>query len=368
MSQAYTPGLAITPYAVLRRTRRLPLKGEVLVKLGERVEPSTPVARAFLPGAVHIVKAGEILGVGGGDLEKYIARNEGDKVERDEIIATATSFFGLSKRSVRSPITGTIESISPLTGNISIREEPRPVHLNAYLEGEVVEVLPGEGVVVEAKGAFLQGIFGVGGERWGKLKVVVNSPDELISDVKEDLRDCLIVGGSIEREGLRRAIEAGVKGVVVGGIYDEVLRDFLGYDIGVAITGQENIPLTIIIMDGFGELPLSPRTFALLKRFDGFPASLNGATQIRAGVVRPEIIIPHKEEMPSSEGKLTNQLVVGTRVRVIREPYFGILGEVIALPSEPQILETGAKARVAEVLLEGGERVAVPRANLEIIF
>lgn len=368
MSQAYTPGLTITPYAVIRRTRRLPLKGEVLVKVGDVVEPSTPVARAFLPGAVHILRAGEVLGVAGEDLNRFLLKREGEMVEKDEVIASAKSFFGLSKRMVRSPVKGTIENISPITGNISIREEPQPIHLTAYVKGEVVEVLPEEGVVVEAKGAFLQGIFGVGGERWGKLKVVVDSPGEGIKDLRDEMRDCILVGGSIGSEELRRAAEMGVKGVVVGGINDEVLRDFLGYDIGVAITGQENIPLTIIIMEGFGNLPLSRHTFQLLKRFDGFFVSINGATQIRAGVLRPEIIIPHEEEIPAAREELANKLEIGTRVRIIREPYFGFLGEVVGLPAEPRILETGAKARVAEVLLEGGGKVVVPRANLEIIL
>lgn len=368
MSQAYTPGLTITPYTVIKKTRRLPLKGEVLVNLGDRVEPSTPVARTFLPGVVHIIKAAEMLGVAGEDLERYLLKREGERVEQDEIIALATSFFGLSKRIVRSPAKGTIDNISPITGNISIREEPKPIHLNAYVEGIIVEVLPHEGVVVETRGAFLQGIFGVGGERWGKLVVPVGSPDQKINEVRENMKDCIIVGGSVGKEELRSAIEVGVKGIVVGSISDEVLRDFLGYDIGVAITGQENIPITLIIMEGFGNLPLSRRTFQLLKSFDGFFCSINGATQIRAGVVRPEIIIPHTDVALSSKEEFTNRLEVGTRVRVIREPYFGLLGEVISLPPEPQILETGAKARVAEVLLENAERVIVPRANLEIIF
>ncbi|MGB9608526.1 MAG: hypothetical protein ACPL7E_08320, partial [bacterium] len=121
MSQAYTPSLTITPYAVLRKTRKLPIKGEVLVKVGERVKPESIVARAFLPGAAHIVKAGELLGVAGEDLERHLLKRVGDKVEENEVVASATSFFGLSKKFVRSPIKGTIENISPLTGNITIR-------------------------------------------------------------------------------------------------------------------------------------------------------------------------------------------------------------------------------------------------------
>jgi len=40
---------------------------------------------------------------------------------------------------------------------------------------------------------------------------------------------------------------------------------------------------------------------------------------------------------------------------------------VAALPPEPQALDSGSKARVLEVALDAGERVVVPRANVELI-
>jgi hypothetical protein len=54
-------------------------------------------------------------------------------------------------------------------------------------------------------------------------------------------------------------------------------------------------------------------------------------------------------------------------VRIIRDPHFGLIGKVSALPSEPQVLGSGSKARVLEVHLESGSKVLVPRANVEII-
>ena len=52
MAQAYTPGLRITENTVIRRERRLPLQGDVLVKKGDRVKARDIVARTFLPGDV----------------------------------------------------------------------------------------------------------------------------------------------------------------------------------------------------------------------------------------------------------------------------------------------------------------------------
>jgi hypothetical protein len=141
----------------------------------------------------------------------------------------------------------------------------------------------------------------------------------------------------------------------------------LGYDIGVAITGHEKINLTLILTEGFGSIPMARRTFDLLRSLEGQSASINGATQIRAGVIRPEIIVPRPVEAALT-GKADNyNLDIGTPIRLIREPYFGLLASVAALPTELVRIPTGADVRVLEATLTTGERVVVPRANVEII-
>ena len=57
----------------------------------------------------------------------------------------------------------------------------------------------------------------------------------------------------------------------------------------------------------------------------------------------------------------------GDEVRIIREPYFGKLGLVKALPPELKEIETGAKVRIMDVELADGTVVTVPRANVELI-
>jgi hypothetical protein len=53
-------------------------------------------------------------------------------------------------------------------------------------------------------------------------------------------------------------------------------------------------------------------------------------------------------------------------VRCIRAPYFGRIGKVAAMPVELFELPSETRVRVVEVDL-GGERVTVPRANVEVI-
>ena len=382
MSTAYTPGLTVSPDTLIRRTRRLPLKGEVVVRVGDRVGPETVVARALLPGVMRTVKAAETLGLEPHELPPALRIRQGDTVTAGQVIGETRSLFGLFRSECRASVSGTIELISPTTGHVGIREAPTPVEVTAYVRGTVAEVHPGEGVVVETHGALAQGIFGVGGERQGLLRVVVSDPGEPLEEgsIRPEHKGQILVGGaSVTGGALRRAAEAGAAGVIVGAIVDQELIEFLGYDIGVAITGNEAIDLTLVLTEGFGSIRMAERTFRLLRSLDGQEASINGATQIRAGVIRPEVVVPRsgvqafgrsgvRADSPERPNARTpERLDIGTAIRIIREPYFGRLGRVAALPAEPQVVPSGAVVRVLEAELEDGERVIVPRANVEIV-
>ena len=116
---------------------------------------------------------------------------------------------------------------------------------------------------------------------------------------------------------------------------------------------------------------MAERTFALFKELEGKSASINGATQIRAGVIRPEVIVPLADapSTTASDGHKEDSglLDIGTPIRIIREPYFGILGTVTGLPSELVQVESETWVRVLEAKLQDGRTVTVPRANVEII-
>ena len=375
MSYAYTPGLEIVHFKIVRKARMLPIAGEVLVKEGEFVESDTIVARSLLPGEPHPVNVAVRLGVEPKDLEYCMLKRQGERVNKGEEIAIHKAFFGLFKSSCTSPVDGEIEFISTLTGQVCIREPPKALEILAYIPGKVIKVIPQKGVIIETPAAFVQGIFGVGGERCGELMTIASPNEPLKPDlINSDCSGKILIGGSYaDFEVLDRASRMGIKGLVVGGVKRKDLTRFLGYEIGVAITGYENIPLTLIITEGFGNMPMANRTFELLKSFEGREASINGATQIRAGVIRPEIIIPlgHGDVKESSQGcakkGISEGISVGTRVRIIRDPWFGSIGLVTNIPRGYHRIETESDVRVLEVELEDGNRVIVPRANVEII-
>jgi hypothetical protein len=372
MAHAYTPGLRVTGQAVIRRERRLPLKGDVLVQVGAEVQADTVVARTELPGNVQTVNVAARLSLDPARVPDALTVPVGASVRKGDVIAEGKSLFGLVRQTAVAPTDGTIESVSPITGQLILREPPIPVEIDAYVRGTVAEVLPGEGVMIEAHGALMQGIFGVGGETFGTLKVVAGSPDEELSDQRltPDLRGCVVVGGAyVSHATLMRARDLGAAAVVVGGFDDRDLRELLGKDLGVAITGSEELGITLILTEGFGRIRMAERTWRLLNEHQGGQASVSGATQIRAGVMRPEIVIPRAAgggTRAAAESGLG--IDVGSLLRVIREPYFGRIARVVELPPELQPLDTEARVRVMAVeFADDGSRAVVPRANVELI-
>ena len=375
MAHAYTPGLKVTEGMTIQKERRLPLEGEVLVQAGATVEAEDVVAKADLPGNVQLLNVANLLSVSPEEVAEYMLKSVGETVSEDEIIATTKGLFGLFKSQALSPIDGTIEAISDVTGQVILREPPIPVEVKAHTNGTVTETVPNEGVTVETYGTYIQGIFGVGGETVGNLVIISQSSgDELTAEqILPEHRDNILVGGSlVTTDAIQKAIQHGVRGIIAGGIDDADLRELLGYELGVAITGSEEIGITLVITEGFGKIAMAEQTFSLLKAREGMKTSINGATQIRAGVVRPEILIPlvsEAAEAPETQqdGSMEGVLEIGSPVRIIREPYFGKLGRITELPVELQNLETEAQVRVLRVELPDGEQTILPRANVEAI-
>ncbi len=372
MGDAYTPGLTVTRRTTVRKTRRLPMPGTVVCARGDRVRSTDVVARTQLPGKVHLLNLSTALGALPDELDGKLVVRPGGAVTKGAPLASSKSFFGLFTNTVASPITGTLESVSAVTGQAILREPPVPVEITAYVDGEVVEVIAHEGVVIETEAALVQGIFGLAGEVRAPIVMVATEPTEPLeaAALTEAHRGKVVVGGArVTLAAMHRAMELGVAAIVTGGFAYQDVRELLGYDVGVAITGTERLATTLVVTEGFGDIAMARATFALLASFAGRDASVCGATQIRAGVIRPEVVIPVGADAAAAELDAAPPpgLSVGAPVRCIRAPHFGKLGTIAALPPALHTMPSETKVRVVEVALADGGTVLVPRANVEVI-
>jgi len=371
MAHSYTPGLKVLHSTVVEKVRRLPIKGKVIKSIGDKLLPDEVVATTDLPGNVRIIKVASILSIGPSDIFDSLKVKIGEKVKKGDLIAQTEGIFGFFKSEVFSPIDGSIESISDVTGQLILREKPIPVEVDAYMSGIVKNIIPDEGVTIQTNAAFIQGIFGIGGEARGDIKVLVKNREEELSSelINETHQGKIIVGGSfISLNTFKKAMSLKVAGVVVGGFNYYDLEEILGYTLGVAITGSEEIETSLIVTEGYGNIKMSKRTFDLLSDYNKKFASINGATQIRAGVIRPEIVIPLKEKNLKKDplSSTSQGIQKGSLVRVIRAPHFGSMGKVVELPPELQKMESETMVRVAIIKIDN-EKLIIPRSNLEMV-
>ena len=265
------------------------------MKVGQSVNARDIVAETFMPGDVTPVNLANVLSLPPGDVAECMLKKEGDSVDVGEPLARTKGIFGFFKNEYAAKVAGTLESVSTVTGQVIIRGKPLPVQVLAFLSGEVTELVGNEGVVIEADVSFIQGIFGIGGETFGPIKMACKRHDEELTAelITPEMKGCIVVGGArMTGKAVQKAIEVGASAVIAGGMDDQDLKEILGHDLGVAITGSEQVGITLIITEGFGEIAMAERTFALLASREGDEAAVNGATQIRAGVMRPEIVIP----------------------------------------------------------------------------
>ncbi|MFO8060343.1 MAG: hypothetical protein R6U70_06800 [Bacillota bacterium] len=306
------------------------------------------------------------------ELPQHMISKLGQEVKKGSIVAKKGEASAFFTRATRAPISGIVTEINDKTGYITISRPFKEIVVTAFMDGTVTEVIPSYGAVVETTGVLINGVFGVGPQNHGELALMdpdpaANLTPDMIGD--ELLEKVLVVGGYASNEALERALEVGVNGVICATASYLNLVNSLGVKLGVGITGQEDIDMTVILMEGFGELTMRRHAFEALRQLDGMGVSINGRTQIRAGAIRPEIVCP----FPGYDGpvyeaeEVDEDIVVGQRVRIVSAPYFGALGEVGGMPSRPEEIETGARVPVARIKLEDEDmEVSIPRKNVEI--
>lgn len=368
MTRLSSPSLVISLGTKLKRLRKIPVGGNVNVAKGDRVGAQDVVARADLPGLVHTIGASASLGIARSRLVQSMKVEIGDTVRVGQVLASTESLFGMLKTTVSSPIDGIVESVSGISGHILLRAQSVSREILAYMGGRVVSVDAHKGVLIESQSSIVQGVFGIGPEIFGTLSRLEDFPAIKSNWEKLDSRyvDQIVYSpGRLTLDGLAAFRKVGVAGVIAPSIEGADINRFVGREINFASTGDEDIGFTLMITEGFGALEMSPRVTRVLDALCGREISMSGTTQVRAGVIRPEIVGPMIESM-AQEDSLSSTIERGTQLRIVRGALFGKQGRVLEIPERPMQLATGATALVYRIELEDGTVVQVPRPNVEM--
>jgi hypothetical protein len=347
----YTESYAI-PLATIHRKRTLPVPGEVQCRYGDVVAADRIIAEVEMPMGYHVLDLERILGMRVRNANRILVKEVGSSVEAGEVIARVGRF---AKRECVAPATGKIANAGGR--KVLIQVTPQHIRLPAFYPGKIVNLIPERGAVIEATGALIQGIWGMGPEVRGRLECVVpEGKASLVADMitAAHMGTILVGGRALDTEAIAEAVRNQVSGVIVGSVTSDLLP-------AIEASG-----LALVATEGFGDFAINPSAFELLQSYSGHECCLSPLLQQRWDVRRPEVVIPLPAEGKPPTAAYGSTLDEGTRVRILRAPYENAIGQVFSMPSQPRTLESGIRARGALVDVDG-TRVFVPFQNLEIL-
>jgi hypothetical protein len=347
------PERQITYLTTITRARTLPVAGRLLRRVGDHVTSDGLIAEADMASGYRLVELEQALGIPIANATKVMVKKIGDPVEAGEVIARTGA---LIKTECVSPVKGHI--LDARANRVLIEVAPRHITLTAFYPGQVASLIPDIGVTLRVTGALVQGVWGIGEERHARLECFVpdgNTPLPTHDITAVHMGTMLIGGRTLSREALERAIDNQVRAIIVGSIGSELIPLI-----------QAN-SLSLMVTEGFGDLPMAAGTFALLRSYVGRDACFSPSSRTPWEVRKSEIVIPLPAKAEPAPVPKDGVLEVGSRVRALRSPYAGAQGQVVSLLPYRRRLESGILARGAEVDLQSIGKVFVPLENLEII-
>lgn len=342
------------PLTLIRRERLLPedTEAEVVVQVGSRVGLKDVVARGPAPAPYTLVDAMRFFKLKKPeDLSPLLEVGVGDIVSATQTLASR------GRRRLVSPIVGRVAAID--NGRIVLQAAAETVELDAGVNGQVVEVKKGRGVVIEAIGAVFQGVWGNNRRTVGALRM---DPTNGIENVDADaidiqFRGAIIVTRRTITPALLRAVDQlNLAGLIAPSMETDMIKEAVSMRPAILLTG------------GFGSHRMNTVTYQFFDEMEGRQATLDAIMPAPLELRRPEVIINvplQPQERPSAP--LTNiSLQQGMQVRVIYGDGSVAFGEVISLPKTPVLLDNGLRVHCVQVALVTGERPMVPLANIEV--
>ena len=216
-------------------------------------------------------------------IKPYLKVKPGDELEREQWIAAIVEPGNI--KLCKSPVRGKVNRIDWKLGMVIIEPLLEELEVYSWLPG-IVETVTDKGCVVWAQGTVIQGVWGTGGERYGRMQNaecrIQNAEygtNPRIPDSLNPLPGAVVVSDFADAKMLARLKERQVAGLIAGGVN---LRDVLDPCPG----------FTVVVLQGFGEQKIAPEALDLLKAHEGKLALLDGTTQLRVGVKRPQVILP----------------------------------------------------------------------------
>ena len=271
------------------------------------------------------------------------------------------------KWGIQAPSLCKVSELSLTEGRVVIKPLFQPTRMSALMNG-VVTSLDGEGgCTIKSVGHKLIGSIGFGGEQTGIICLPLIEGDILVATAIDDsFKGCIVVSpGGVSLDALQKLAFVEAAGLLLGYIDLNILEAFTKQDPLTNLGVLMDVAYPIVAMQGFRQT-MQEENYCLIKSLVGRRAIIKGNTQLRAGVARPELLIPLDEELDLIDQHAfleEPKIQLGNRVILIRDPEQGAIGRVSALSSQLQYTSAGTLAVLARVALSDGREITTPVNN-----
>ena len=343
----------ILPLTTIRRRRLLPVPGRVLVRAGKNVNPTDIVAVATIAPEHKLINVARSLGVTADEADSMVLKQPGEEIAFGDVIASRS---GISGRVIRARSAGRVVAVGG--GQVLLETESNPYELKAGIPGSVTKLVPDRGVIIETRGALVQGVWGNNRVDYGTMHVLTRSLEGSLTPDQMDVshRGSFILAGYLgDVDTLQIAANLPIRGMILSSMSPLL----------VPMAKQMDFP--IVIIEGFGQIHLNEVAYKLLFSNDKREISVNAETYNRFENVRPEIIIPLRTAGQQPEPREADIFAPGQQVRIVRAPHMASTGILVSLSPGVTKFPNGIRTQAAEVQLEDNKIVIVPLANLDVL-
>ena len=337
-------------------------EAEVLVQVGDHVQPGDAVARYHARGRATAVDVAGELGLPPDRAAAATVRTAGEMLAEGEVLASRSRLGGLQRSHVRAPFAARIRYVSPETGIVYLEAITVESSVPAHLAGTVVEVRP-DGVVIAGHGLAVAGIAGAGRAAAGIL-IVAETPEMVPPETSGAIVAC---GFAIDEAVVSRLIASGAAALVAAGVQDDALAR-LGWDDLLWPRGQGGParpapPLTLVLLS-MGEGAAPRDVWDALRPLAGRAASALGAEPGAAPELVVSMDVPPEPAGGAGGGRAQRPLARGDRVWVAAGRAQGLVGEIAQIVPGPVRLPSEVHTGVADVIFPFDVRMRLPLLHL----
>lgn len=344
----------VHPLINIRRERVVSVSGTVHSRRMQKVTPTDIVVSAPLYPQYLLLDFAKGLNVSPARADELLQRQAGDELSKGDVIAGPV---GLFQRVVRAPRAGIIKIAGE--GKVLFEISTTEYELQAGMDGTVTNIIPDRGVIIETRGALIQGVWGNGKIAFGVIQPVSNdlSGEIETEQINISFRGAIMAGGICSSaEILEAAAAVPIKGLILGSMSASL------------IPFARSMSYPILIIDGFGTIPMNKLAENLLVTNRDRNLALNAQKMNPYLGKYPEIIISLPAQQDFKPPPEAQELTAGQKVIISSGPHVGKIGTVEKLPRGTYTFPSGIAYPAVVVSLNMEPSVTVPRTNVRIII